>query len=114
MTLDKTKITQAVQKAFDDIATLEVATLTDPATTPINLQTGDNNQQVFEKIRTKLSGANLVAYTKYELDGDSINFISQKDELSDLVKEHSELVKSSLETRKALFGSVYAVVKDLF
>lgn len=105
---------KTIQDAFNDVATLEVATLTDAKGESIALENGDNNKDVFTKIRAKLSEAELVAYTKFEMDGDSVNFITQKNDLAVLVSKHSELVNSSLETRKALFTSIYNVVKGLF
>ncbi|BDD03791.1 hypothetical protein [Aureibacter tunicatorum] len=102
-----------IKKALEDVTTLEVATLTNPQATPINLSEAKTNSDIFTKVQASLGSADLVAYTKYELDGDSVNFITQNENLTRLVNEHNELVKSSLETRKVLFNTIYDAVKDI-
>lgn len=129
MPIDFSKVKNAIENAFIDISSLEVATLTNPVTEPINLTDDGDGQgatttdgqdskktkitagKVLDKIRGSLTRADLAAYTVYEMDGDSINFISQDEKMAELVKQHNELVKSSLETRKAFFTSIVTTVE---
>jgi hypothetical protein len=69
MALDFSKIKTAIEKAFDDLTTLEVATLTNPAKVSIDLSAG-NSGDIFTSIRQNLSQADLMAYTRFDLGGD--------------------------------------------
>ncbi|WP_430817079.1 hypothetical protein [Carboxylicivirga sp. RSCT41] len=101
-----------IKKAIQDVSSLEVATLTNPGTGQIDL-TNDGNQEIFAKIRKNLGQADLVAYTKFELDGDAVNFVNKGDEVTALVDEHALMVKSALETRKTLFDTIFEAVGHL-
>lgn len=103
---------EPIKEAINDVATLEVATLTNANDNKFDL-TGDSNKGIFEAIRGNLAQSDLVAYTRFKLDGDAVNFISNKEELSTLVEEHSILVDSALETRKTLFNTIYNAVKSI-
>ena len=119
MPIDFTKVKDAIQNAFVDISSLEVATLTNPSTGSISLTDGAADPKlstagnVLKKIRGSLVNADLAAYTVFEMDGDSINFISQDVKMADLVKQHTELVKTALESRKAFFTSIVSTVETL-
>ena len=56
------------------------------------------------------SAVNLVAYSRFELDGDAVNYISNDDAYQSLVKSHADLVASSQASRTALFNFVKDVV----
>lgn len=102
-----------IKNAIEDVATLEVATLTNPNNAQIDLAASTTNGDIFTAIRANLNQSKLVAYTKFELDGDAVNFINSNEELVPLVEKHAALVSSALETRKTLFESVYQAVKNL-
>ena len=62
-------------------------------------------KDLFSKIRAALPSANLVAYSRFELEGDSTNFINNNSEVSGLVGMHHHMVAASQEARKALFDA---------
>jgi hypothetical protein len=103
---------EPIKKAINDVATLEVATLTNANDNKFDLTNG-SNESVFEAIRSNLAQSDLVAYTRFELDGDAVNFVNNKEEFTTLVEDHSILVESALETRKTLFNTIYKTLKDV-
>ena len=108
MSINVTKI----EKAISDVSSLEVATLTNANDDKFDLSK-TSNDDIFTAIRAKLNQSDLVAYTRFELDGDAVNFINNKEEMATLVEEHSIFVDSALETRKALFDTVLNTIKNI-
>lgn len=102
-----------IKKAVEDVSTLEVATLTNPANTTLDLTKFENNNALFKAIQASLTQSNLVAYTKLELDGDTINYISSDPALAALVDKHTAFVNTAVESRKTLFTSIFTAVKDV-
>lgn len=68
-------------------------------------------KDIFSKVRAKLSDAQLVAYSRFELEGDSINFINNNSDFAALNNQHKEFVAASQEARKALFDTVSKFIK---
>lgn len=101
-----------IKKALKDVSTLEVATLTNANSGKFDLGT-NSNEGIFKSIRDNLKQSDLVAYTRFELDGDAVNFVNNNEKFSTLVEEHSLLVDSALETRKTLFNTIYDTVEGL-
>ncbi len=60
-------------------------------------------KDLFSKIRVALPTADLVAYSRFELEGDSMNFINSNPAVEPLVNRHHHMVAASQEARKALF-----------
>lgn len=60
-------------------------------------------KDLFSKIRAALPDAHLVAYSRFELEGDSMNFINSNPAVEQLVNKHHHMVAASQEARKALF-----------
>ncbi len=60
-------------------------------------------KDLFSKIRAALPDAHLVAYSRFELEGDSMNFINSNPDVQSLVNSHHHIVAASQEARKALF-----------
>ncbi len=60
-------------------------------------------KDLFSKIRAALPDADLVAYSRFELEGDSMNFINSNPDVQSLVNSHHHIVAASQEARKALF-----------
>lgn len=60
-------------------------------------------KDLFSKIRVALPKADLVAYSRFELEGDSMNFINSDPAVEQLVNKHHHMVAASQEARKALF-----------
>jgi len=54
-----------------------------------------------------------VAYTRFDLSGDAVSYVSKNEEVAALADKHALMVESALETRKALFNTIIQVVKDL-
>jgi hypothetical protein len=107
------KIKAAVTSAVKDLASLEVATLTNPESNPINLSDDVKIGDVFTQIKGNLKGADLVAYSHFSIDGDSTNYITRNKELTSLIEDHEKLVESSRETRKAFFDTIYKAVENM-
>ncbi|WP_282016433.1 hypothetical protein [Marinifilum flexuosum] len=112
MSIDVKTLMEKVNTAIKDVSTLEVATLTNANNNKFDLTNG-SNKNVFEAIRKNITQSDLVAYTRFELDGDAVNFVNNKEELTALVEDHSILVESALETRKTLFNTVVSTVKNV-
>ena len=68
--------------------------------------------EIFKVVKSKLTGGQLVAYSRFELEGDSISFITDDEQLSALTESHKDLVTASQEARKALFETVGKYVKS--
>jgi hypothetical protein len=100
-----------IKNAIQDISSLEVATLTNSSTGKVDLNK-DTGKEVFTAIRNSLTQSELVAYTRFELDGDAVNFISGDTANAPLIDKHTLLVTSALATRKALFESIFQSVKE--
>lgn len=64
-----------------------------------------DQKDIFSQIRVNLNSGELVAYSRFELEGDSISFVSSLDYVKDLIKEHKTMVAASQEARKALFDT---------
>jgi len=72
-----------------------------------------NPGKIFPKIKESLNDASVVAYSRFELDGDSINFISNNESHKNLIMQHKEFVSASKESRKELFDTVISSFKGL-
>ena len=67
-------------------------------------------KDIFSKIRSQLNEGELVAYSRFEIEGDSINYVSSLDYVKELIKEHKNMVAASQEARKALFDTAIKAV----
>ena len=112
MAIDFSKLKTSIEKALDDLTSLEVATLTNPAKVSIDLTVG-NSGDIFAAIRQNLAQADLVAYTRFDLGGDAVSYVSKSEDATALADKHALMVEWALETRKALFNTVIQVIKDL-
>jgi len=110
----KTKLTGIV----DDLASLEVATfsgqldmatiknqVTDPADSDSDTNKKINSKEIFNVIKQSLKeSGELVGYTRFELDGDTINFVSDQttQETVFLLEGHKSMVAAAQESRAGL------------
>lgn len=66
-------------------------------------------KDIFSRIRKQL-GTNedvqLVAYSRFEIEGDSVNYINNNETVKNLVESHGKLVEASQQSRQALFEMV--------
>ncbi|WP_186757766.1 hypothetical protein [Echinicola salinicaeni] len=108
---------ESIKKGVEDLATLEVATFTgaeielEPA-----LENGEyNSNKLFETIRKGLPTAILVGYSRFEVEGDTINYLNS--ELGEgkkyLTDGHNTLVEGAQRTRKDFFEFVLKAIKDI-
>lgn len=66
-------------------------------------------KDIFSRTRATISTDNnsvLVAYSRFEIEGDSLNFISNNERTKDLTTNHKEMVAAAQESRQALFDTV--------
>lgn len=70
-------------------------------------------KDIFSQIRSNLNKADLVAYSRFELEGDSVNFINSKENVKDLIPEHKSMVAASQEARKALFDTALNAIEKV-
>lgn len=98
-------------KAIEDLTSLEVVTLTNKVDAQIDLSNGSTSD-IFSAVKASLTQSNLVGYSKFELDGDSVNFVNQDAALASLVEEHEVMVTAAQEARKALFDSVFNAISS--
>ncbi len=68
-----------------------------------------NPKDIFSAIQSNLTAAELVAYSRFEIEGDSVNFVNNKESLKDIAASHKDMVAASQEARKALFDTVAKV-----
>lgn len=67
--------------------------------------------EIFKVVKSKLTKGQLVAYSRFELEGDSVSFITDDEQMSALTESHKDLVTASQEARKALFETAGKFVK---
>ncbi|WP_215225704.1 hypothetical protein [Echinicola shivajiensis] len=111
------KLQEAIKKGIEDLGTLEVATFTG---SEIDLNTAEengeyNSNKLFETIRKGLPTATLVGYSRFEVEGDTINYLNSdlgagKKYLTD---GHNTLVEGAQRTRKDFFEFVLKTIKDI-
>ena len=68
-------------------------------------------KDLFSKIRAELPQADLVAYSRFELEGDSTNYINNNPAVESLVDKHDTMVAASQEARKAIFDTALRLLK---
>lgn len=102
------KLKEAVEKAAVDLATLEVASFTG---IQISLEGKDSNQ-VFDTIKKSLTTATLVAYSRFEIDGDAMNYLNSDlgPDKKYLIDGHNSMVEGAQKSRKDLFDFVLKVL----
>ena len=69
------------------------------------------SKAVFNAIRAKLTDEELVGYARFEIDGDTIAFVNNKPEYSDVLEYHKSVVKSGQDARKAIFDTIAGLGK---
>jgi hypothetical protein len=106
MSLDKLK--EKVGEAIENLVTLEIASFTGKPSGEININ-GDN---LFESIKNSLATTTLVGYSRFELDGDAINYTNSDlgEGKEDLVTAHTALVQSAKDSREKLFDFALTVL----
>lgn len=104
-----TGIKNAVLGVFNDLTTLEVASFTGTVTIP---EDADTANKVFKAIEDNLTSGTLVAYSKFELDGDSMNYTNSSlgEDKKYLLEAHSTLVEGSQKSRKDFFEFILKAV----
>lgn len=111
----------------DDLATLEVATFTssvaengvtipEPADPPADADAtiSSTSKQLFANIRTQLNNSLLVGYSRFELEGDSINFVNSDlgPDKKYLIDGHNSLVEGAQKSRKDFFDFVLKAIRQ--
>jgi len=106
MSLDKLKKT--VTDALEDLSTLEVASFTGPQ---IELK-DKKGQQVFDAIRNSLTTSTLVGYSRFETDGDAMNYVNSDlgEDKKHLLEGHNTMVEGAQKSRKDFFDFVLKVL----
>lgn len=102
------KLKETVNGAITDLATLEVATFTG---SEINLENVEQ-KNVFEQIRSNLTTSTLVAYSRYEVEGDAMNYTNADlgEDKKYLLDAHNAMVIGAQQSRKDFFEFVLDVV----
>ena len=103
--LDKLK--KSVGDAIEDLATLEVASFTG---SQINLD-GLEPKKVFETIKNGLTSSTLVGYSRFEVEGDAMNYVNSDlgPEKKYLLDGHNAMVEGAQKSRKDFFDFVLKV-----
>ena len=116
--LDRLK--ERIEGIIDDFATLEVASFTGPEIDLKNVEAegeGDNkipkHKKVFETIRGALTTSTLVAYSRFEVEGDAMNYTNSDlgEPKKYLIEAHNSMVDGAQKSRKDFFEFVLKVVK---
>lgn len=121
MSIEKLKST--ISGIVEDLATLEVATFTGspgkdklppPTAMPADgsLPKPSSSKKLFEGIRKRLNDSTLVGYSRFEIEGDSINYVNSDlgAGKKHLLEGHSALVEGAQKSRKDFFEFVLNVV----
>ncbi|WP_298516240.1 hypothetical protein [uncultured Kordia sp.] len=108
------KLKEDIKAIVEDLATLEVASFTGPE---IDLNTGDadddqKHKKVFETIRGALTTSTLVGYSRFEIEGDAMNYTNS--DLGEgkkyLIDAHNSMVEGAQKSRKDFFDFVLNVI----
>jgi len=113
---------ESINEKVADLATLEVATFTNNEGTELDLTKAvkeDSKEftsnEVFRIIREGLTTSDLVGYSRFEIEGDTINYLNS--DLGEgkkyLTDNHNTLVEGAQRTRKDLFEFVLKAIKDI-
>ena len=116
----KAKAAAKLESFVDDIATLEVVTLSGELTVKdlkLGNASGIKFQNVFDKIKgtaTQSSNVSVVAATRIELDKDVQQFVkgSMTAEEQGLFNMHMNSIQYALTARKAAFEMLLSIVKN--
>ncbi|NQY07507.1 MAG: hypothetical protein HRT68_15250 [Flavobacteriaceae bacterium] len=106
-----TTLKKTVKDALDDLATLEVATFTGKE---IDLSQSTDTTKVFETIQATLTTSTLVGYSRFEVEGDSMNYTNSDlgPDKQYLLDAHSSLVEGAQKSRKDFFDFVLKVMRS--
>lgn len=101
---------ETLEKAVDDLATLEVASFTGES---IDLSAAADSKTVFKTIKDSLTTSTLVGYSRFEVEGDALNYTNSDlgDDKKYLLDNHTALVEGAQKTRKDLFDFFLSVIK---
>jgi hypothetical protein len=102
-----------VKGAVDDLATLEVASFTgSQIDLSIDLSNVTGNE-VFKTIKEKLTTSTLVAYSRFEIDGDAMNYINSDlgADKKYLIDGHNSMVEGAQKSRKDFIDFVLKVLR---
>lgn len=103
-----------LEGAVADLATLEVASFTGPEIdlSGINLDSDTGSRDLFDGIRSKLTTSTLVGYSRFEVEGDAMNYTNSDlgEDKKYLLENHTALVESGQKTRKDLFQFFLGVI----
>ena len=108
------ELKEKVEEVVVDLATLEVASFTGSQIT-LNTE-GDENQKhkkVFNSIRESLLTSTLVAYSRFEIEGDAMNYTNSDlgEEKKYLLDAHNSMVEGAQKSRKDFFEFVHKVIR---
>lgn len=114
------KLKEKLKNVVDDLTSLEVATFSGTldmedveilenqngdSNSNTNTNTNINSKEIFNVIKQSLKDSGeLVGYTRFELDGDTINFVSNQttQETVFLLEGHKSMVAAAQESRAGL------------
>lgn len=104
------KLKTAVENIVEDLATLEVASFTG---SQIDLKNVKDPNAVFQTIKNKLTTATLVGYSRFEIDGDAMNYTNSDlgEDKKYLIDAHNSMVDGAQKSRKDFFDFVLKVLK---
>lgn len=106
-----------LKNGIEDLATLEVASFTNEPGVSIDLSDAVDgngnivNKQVFQKIRNSLTSSVLVGYSRFEVEGDAMNYMNSElgEDKKHIVDGHNALVEGAQKTRKDFFDFIKKV-----
>ena len=97
-----------IENIVEDLATLEVASFTGAQ---IDL-TGKEGKAVFDTIKNSLTTSTLVGYSRFELEGDAMNYVNDAlgADKKYLIDGHNAMVEGAQKSRKDFFDFVLKVL----
>ena len=105
---------EKVLKFADDVSSLEVATMSNQkGTIGQNMAVDgslDSSNDIFLAIRQGMAQSELVGYSRFEFEGDSINYVNNDPEVANLVDQHNNMVIAAQTSRQEFFDTVLRIL----
>lgn len=107
------KLKTKINNALEDLATLEVASFTGSQIDLTKVK-DQKSSEVFKIIKSSLTTATLVGYSRFEVEGDAMNYTNSDlgEDKKYLLEAHNSMVEGAQKSRKDFFEFVLKVIKS--
>jgi len=110
------KLKEDIKNGIADLSSLEVASFAGgdlDLSAVAATKTSSKQKEVFKVINQALLTGKLIGYSKFEVDGDAMNYVNNtlEEDQKYLVEGHAALVEGAQKSRKDFFEFVMKVVR---